>query len=180
MNLTAMDELFKKSATELESEIKQNEEKIAELDAERRKLLADSLGRPVDNLVNEVIGPAPTDDATAPPPAATAMATAPAPTASATNMADYFTPITIEISSSYQSTSASQHSTSVSTSVNARFGLFSGGGSASHSNSSADAESQMASSDVKISFECMRVDIDRSWLRPELFYDEDLRAAPGA
>ena len=79
MNLTAMDELFKKSATELESEIKQNEEKIAELDAERRKLLTDSLGRPVDNLVNEVIGPAPTDDATAPPPSTTATATAPGP-----------------------------------------------------------------------------------------------------
>ncbi|KAF9646093.1 hypothetical protein BDM02DRAFT_317940 [Thelephora ganbajun] len=33
----------------------------------------------------------------------------------------------------------------------------------------------MANSSVKVSFECMRVDITRGWLRGELFYDDGLK-----
>lgn len=32
----------------------------------------------------------------------------------------------------------------------------------------------MANSKVKVTFDCLRVDIDRPWLRPELFYDDGL------
>lgn len=39
--------------------------------------------------------------------------------------------------------------------------------------------SQMAKSSVKATFECMRVDITRPWLRADLFFDDDLRVAPG-
>ena len=53
------------------------------------------------------------------------------------------------------------------------------GASGGHSKSSADAQSQMANCSCKISFDCMRVDIGRSWLRSELFFDDDLQVAPG-
>ncbi|KAK1224579.1 hypothetical protein PQX77_012517 [Marasmius sp. AFHP31] len=37
----------------------------------------------------------------------------------------------------------------------------------------------MSKSSCKISFECMRVDITRPWMRPELFYDTDLTVPVG-
>jgi len=49
----------------------------------------------------------------------------------------------------------------------------------SHSDATVDAAKQMADSSIKVSFDCMRVDITRSWLRGELFYDDDLRVAAG-
>ena len=49
----------------------------------------------------------------------------------------------------------------------------------SHSDATADAAKQMANSSIKAAFDCMRVDITRSWLRGELFYDDDLRVAAG-
>jgi len=49
----------------------------------------------------------------------------------------------------------------------------------SHSDATSDVAKQMANSTIKASFECMRVDITRSWLRGELFYDDDLRVAAG-
>ncbi|KAG6834904.1 hypothetical protein H0H93_006541 [Arthromyces matolae] len=36
----------------------------------------------------------------------------------------------------------------------------------------------MAKNSCKITFECMRVDISRNWLRSELFYDADLTTGP--
>ncbi|KAJ6590302.1 hypothetical protein B0H10DRAFT_1961122 [Mycena sp. CBHHK59/15] len=59
-------------------------------------------------------------------------------------------------------------------------GLWSVNASVNHSQSEAHAEamSELPNAAVKISFECMRVDIGRAWLRPELFYDEDLVLGP--
>lgn len=93
---------------------------------------------------------------------------------------DYFIPITVEVSATSDVSSSEQHSLSVQASAGLSWGLFGASGSGSHESTSSKAEAKMANSDVKVSFECMRVDITRSWLRPELFYDEDLRAAPGA
>ena len=92
---------------------------------------------------------------------------------------DYWTSISASISKSSSSESSSSSSTSTSVDASASFGLWSVGGSASHAHSAADAMKEMANSNVKISFDCMRVDINRSWLRPELFYDHDLKPASG-
>lgn len=91
---------------------------------------------------------------------------------------DFFTPITVEISSSSSSESAASQSTAASFGASASWGFFSADVSVSHSNASSEASSAMAKNSCKISFECMRVDITRSWLRAELFYDPDLVPAP--
>ncbi|KAJ7869729.1 hypothetical protein B0H14DRAFT_3083930 [Mycena olivaceomarginata] len=96
---------------------------------------------------------------------------------------DYFTPITVEISSSSDTKSSKQEASSLSFGASASYGAgpWSVNASVNHSQSEAQAEamSELASASVKISFECMRVDITRPWLRPELFYDEDLVLGPG-
>jgi len=92
---------------------------------------------------------------------------------------DPWTKIYISSSESKSATSSTKSSTSASASAQASFGLWSVGGSVSHTSSRADVSSEMASSECDISFECMRVDIHRGWLRPELFYDHDLVPASG-
>ena len=93
--------------------------------------------------------------------------------------ADYWTSITVEVSSSYSAEQSSSSANSFSVGGGASWGLWSVGGGVSHSDATADAAKQMANSSIKASFECMRVDITRSWLRGELFYDDDLRVAAG-
>lgn len=91
---------------------------------------------------------------------------------------DYWTSIALEVSSSYSADQSKSSSSSFSVGASASWGLWSVGGSAAHSSTSSNAAKQMANSTIKVSFECMRVDIGRSWLRGELFYDDDLKAAP--
>lgn len=175
VGLAALDELFTRSANNLQSDIDANDEKIKQLEDERKEIMTKKLGSASDIVASEVGLPALPQDKAAP-------ATAPAGNTTATtgqSEEEYFTPITVEIASSYEATQASQSTTSYSASVSASAGLFSVSASMSHSKSAADAAAQMAKSSVKISLECMRVDISRSWLRPELFYDDDLTAAPG-
>ncbi|KAJ6449890.1 hypothetical protein C8R45DRAFT_1128617 [Mycena sanguinolenta] len=96
---------------------------------------------------------------------------------------DYFTPITIEISSTSDTKSSKREASSLSFDASASYGAgpWSVNASVNHSQSEASAEavSELANAAVKVSFECMRVDITRPWLRPELFYDEDLVLGPG-
>lgn len=91
--------------------------------------------------------------------------------------ADYWTSISLEVSSSYSAEQSSSSSNTFSVGGSASWGLWSVGGSAAHSDATADLAKQMANSSIKASFECMRVDITRSWLRAELFYDDDLSIA---
>ncbi|GLB33855.1 hypothetical protein LshimejAT787_0107390 [Lyophyllum shimeji] len=91
---------------------------------------------------------------------------------------DYFTAITVEISSSGSEEHSDSKATSTSFGASGGWGLFSASVDASHSESAANASAAMAKNACKISFECMRVDISRSWLRPELFYDADLTVGP--
>lgn len=93
--------------------------------------------------------------------------------------ADYWTSIAVEVSSSYAAEQSSSSSNSFSVGASLSWGLWSVGGSAAHSDATSDAAKQMANSSIKASFDCMRVDITRSWLRGELFYDDDLRVAAG-
>ena len=92
---------------------------------------------------------------------------------------DYFTPITVEVTSSSESKNSSSSASSMSFGASGSYGWFF---TASVNHESSEAHSQatqeLADAAVKISFECMRVDITRPWLRPELFYDDDLVCGP--
>jgi hypothetical protein len=97
---------------------------------------------------------------------------------------DFFTPISLEISSSSDTKEDKQSASSLSVeaAVSYNAGLWSASASFSHSQSEAHAEAmaELANASVKVSFECMRVDIGRPWLRGELFYDTDLVLGPSA
>ncbi|GLB44721.1 hypothetical protein LshimejAT787_1800580 [Lyophyllum shimeji] len=93
---------------------------------------------------------------------------------------DYFTAITVEVSSSSSAESSSYKASSASFGASLGWGFWNRGSvNASYSSSAADTMSQMAKNSCRVSFECMRVDIARSWLRSELFYDADLTVGPG-
>ena len=100
-------------------------------------------------------------------------------TPSTASQADYWTSISVEVSSSYTAEQSSSSSNSYSVGGSASWGLWSVGGGVSHTDATSDAARQMANSSIKATFECMRVDITRGWLRPELFYDDDLSVASG-
>lgn len=92
---------------------------------------------------------------------------------------DYFTAITVEVSASSDKQTSHASQSSYSGGVSARWGLSRVDASASYSEAHSKSMSELASSEVKISFECMRVDINRPWLSGELFYDDDLVPGPG-
>lgn len=91
---------------------------------------------------------------------------------------DYFTAITVEVSATSDKQSTHSTQSSYSTGVSAGWGFFRASASASYSQSHSESMSELANSEVKISFECMRVDISRPWLRAELFYDDELVPGP--
>jgi hypothetical protein len=189
----AQDELFEQLSNNTEKEIQANEAKIKEYDEARKDLLKQRMDAPLDAVAKDVgLPPAQPDPeaTTAPPPASTTGAKPKA------KSADYWTTISVEVAASYEHKEAQQKSQSTSAGTythsfvemefvhftlgaGASWGLFSAGGSMSYSKSSADASSQMAKSSVKATFECMRVDIGRSWLRADLFYDDDLTVTQG-
>ncbi|KAG8724408.1 hypothetical protein FRC09_019026 [Ceratobasidium sp. 395] len=98
---------------------------------------------------------------------------------------DFFTPITVEVSAS-SDTKKTQSSASELHAAAAASGLvWHASMSLDMSKAHDDAQSELVKSQIKISFECMRVDIRRPWMRPELFQDPDLipghgiRISPG-
>ncbi|KAG9094467.1 hypothetical protein FRC06_010779 [Ceratobasidium sp. 370] len=99
--------------------------------------------------------------------------------AEASPQADFFTPITVEVSASSQTKKSQSSATAFSAGGSATWGLGSVSASVSHSDAHSQASSEMANSEIKVSFECMRVEIKRSWLNSELFYDPDLMPGPG-
>ncbi|TBU31906.1 hypothetical protein BD311DRAFT_804364 [Dichomitus squalens] len=96
----------------------------------------------------------------------------------ATDPPDYFTPITAEVMASTESTNSSTSTYSMSFGASVSWGLFSSGADFESSQAYSQAMQELASAGVKISFECMRVDITRPWMRPELFYDDELICRP--
>jgi hypothetical protein len=102
---------------------------------------------------------------------------------SAAKGADFFTQISVDVSSAESSDSASSSATSFEGKAQASYGIWwfktSVEVATSHSSAHSDVERTMAKNACKISFECMRVDISRAWMRPELFYDADLTVPTG-
>jgi len=104
----------------------------------------------------------------------------PAPEEQPKDESDYFTAISVEIASSSSQTSSRSRATSASFGGSVGWGFWGGRvkSEGTFSTGSSEAEKSMLSNSCKISFECMRVDIARSWMRPELFYDADLTVGP--
>ncbi|KAG8692605.1 hypothetical protein FRC09_011082 [Ceratobasidium sp. 395] len=94
------------------------------------------------------------------------------------SLQDFFTPISVEVSSTSETNRSEVKSANVSFGASASYGWFGASVSGQHSESHSNAMKDLSNSSVKISFECMRVDIIRPWLRAELFYDEDLIPGP--
>ncbi|KAG8749634.1 hypothetical protein FRC12_013304 [Ceratobasidium sp. 428] len=87
---------------------------------------------------------------------------------------DYFTPITVEVSASSDTKKSDSSATTAHAEVAASGFFWHASASADLSEAHDEAQNELVNSSVKVSFECMRVDIRRSWMRPELFQDPDL------
>ena len=159
--------LFANNCTLLKKQVADNNTQIAAYQAQLQKLETPESAGDLQNTfaITAGIPPAPAD--------------APAPDPKAPKETDYWTSISVEVSSSYSAEQSDSSSNSFSVGGGASWGLWSAGGSVSHSDATANAAKQMANLSIKASFDCMRVDITRSWLRGELFYDDDLRVATG-
>ena len=184
----AQDANFVELANNAQSKIDANNKLIDEYDQARQALLGDRAGDAEEALSKDVgIPPKLPDPQARQSPAAGTDATGGTGT-SKDDPNNFWTSISVEISSSTEvadssASSASSSSTSTST-VKSGWWFWSRSSTttntSSSSSSAADASAQMSKCDVKVSFECMRVDISRGWLRTELFYDSELTCAKGA
>jgi hypothetical protein len=154
--------------------------------------LADKTTASKSGLVSTIISahaPAPQGDGPAQPKSASGNDLAPAgseladpifgipppgSTAVSPPAADPWTKITASFSASDQSSLYEQSSWGFSAGASVSFGLFSGGGSYSHDESSSDFRSDMAKCDVSVTFSALVVNIDRPWLYAELFNDFEI------
>jgi hypothetical protein len=92
---------------------------------------------------------------------------------------DEWTSIFVEVSSKSEKTHADQEASKTTAEVSVAYKPLLGANASfnasySKTETSANASAEMASCDIKISFDALRVDIQRNWLRNELFYDSDL------
>lgn len=94
------------------------------------------------------------------------------------SIGDFFTSINVSVSQSSSKTSTTSSTMAYGGGVSASYGMLGVSAGLEHSDAHTSAMSELASCDVDISFEVMRVDISRSWLRSELFYDSHLRPGP--
>ncbi|KAG6908106.1 hypothetical protein DXG01_006144 [Tephrocybe rancida] len=91
---------------------------------------------------------------------------------------DYFTAITVEVESASSTETSRSRASNWSFGASVGWGWWSTSIGGSRQSASSEMESHMSKNSCKISFECMRVDIQRNWLRSELFYDADLTTGP--
>jgi hypothetical protein len=153
-------ELFAQDCAQISAQIKRNEGEIADLEKMRSDLFGDSkTARAVTDFQEDCADKA-------------GIPRAPAPVGGGP---DYWTSVCVSVASSYSSDSNTTDAMAFTVDASVNYGLLSAAVSVSHSESHANAVKQMANASVKISFDCMRVDITRPWLRGELFYDHDLR-----
>jgi len=168
----AQAELFKDDCRLLCQQIKANAAQIREYEAQREQLQKGSGSEPL--AIAAALQNVYADKAGIPH-----VAPVPLPGAETGGKddSDFWTSVSLEVSSSSREESETQ-STSWSLGGSPSWGHCQGPGAIPFRlDSQSNASKQMANSSVKISFECMRVDITRPWLRGELFYDHDLRVA---
>ncbi|KAG8726103.1 hypothetical protein FRC12_023706 [Ceratobasidium sp. 428] len=160
------------------AQIKSNGSIIESYTKKREELLkGDDAGKLlVQELATEMKLPQPLPDPEAQP-AATTSGSEVAPKIQK-SLQDFFTPISVEVLSTSETNRSEVKSANVSFGASASYGWFGASVSGQHSESHSNAMKDLSNSSVKISFECMRVDIIRPWLRAELFYDEDLIPGP--
>lgn len=91
---------------------------------------------------------------------------------------DFWTSISLELSSETEASHAEENSTAYSVGAASRMGLFAVGGLVSGSEETQNAAKQLAGCKTLVYFDCLRVDIERGWLWPELFRDHDLIVRP--
>jgi hypothetical protein len=168
-----LDEVQDKSFTDLaknaDAQIAANDTTIKEYTEARMKLLGDRTGDPANNVASELGIPPP-----APDPASTRAARTAPDGRPLINPDDFWTSISVSIAESYDAAQSSSSANSCSVGGGVSWGLWSVGGSVNHSDSTSKVAKQMAHSSVSVTFDCLRVDIARSWLRSELFYDSDI------
>ncbi|KAG6849297.1 hypothetical protein H0H93_009652 [Arthromyces matolae] len=147
--------------------VARNNDTIKEYEAEIAKLGVKGGGDPHDAYVDELATSANIPESQKDPAAA------------ANPDEDYFTSIQLRIASKSSKETKSASSSKASFGASIGWGWWKVEANAQSSESSAAMSKAMSDNEVTIKFECMRVDIQRSWLRGELFYDSDLDAAQG-
>lgn len=165
----AQKEFFDKEGANLQTQIETNNKEIERLTNKRAALETKegkSTGTAVQDSLAGTAGIQP--DAPAPP----------SPDEKDKDEGSW-TSISIQVSSSYSQESNESSSTSGRAEASGWGGIFSFSASGTHQESHSSASKEMANASMRISFECMRVDITRPWLRAELFWDHDLRVADG-
>lgn len=91
---------------------------------------------------------------------------------------NYWTSIALEISSIYAKAESQVTNENFSRGMSDSYGWNYSNQDVSYEHQSQKAFAQLASSHINVSFDCLRVDIQRPWLRSEIFYDRDLDVAP--
>jgi len=169
---TLIDDITKKDGGSIQAQINTNLQKIAELTKGMQEEMVKSGKSAEGGVIDQISADAGIPRALPDP---QQLQVDP----NAGKLTDPFTPISVEISASSDSKTTSTTASSFSFGVSASYGLLSVDASGEHSEAHSKATADLANSSVKVSFEVMRVDIQRNWLRPELFYDEDLVPGPG-
>ena len=163
------DTSFSNLAQTANAQITANRTTISSYIEARQKLLGNRTGDPANTVASELGIPLPQSDPESTGPARTTPDGRPL-----INPDDFWTSISVSVAETYDAEQSSSSSNSYSVGGGGGWGLWSVGGSVNHSDSTSQAAKQMAHSSVSVTFDCLRVDIARSWLRSELFYDSDI------
>ena len=159
--------VFGKGVDSLGPQIEMNKKEIKRLEAQRAELENTKPLADVTNGVQDVVAEK------------AGIKRAPAPPTTSAGGLDPWTSMSVKVSSSESHGSNQADSTSAGAQVSAiipfEFGWVNIGAKTSHEETHSAASKEMANASIEISFECMRVDITRPWLRSELFYDHELR-----
>jgi hypothetical protein len=157
---TVQDTSFTDLAKNASTQITANRDTIHTYMTTRATLLGDRAGDPANNVASELGIPPPQPD---PQSSGTARTTPDG--RPYINSDDFWTSISVSVAESYDAEQSSSSSNSYSVGGGASWGLWSVGGSVNHSDSTSQVAKQMAHSSVSVTFDCLRVDIARSWLR---------------
>lgn len=160
----ARKKLFTMDQREIRTKINMNELEIGRLHEMRHGLFEYDLGRVMAEVQDELVDKAGIPRVLTPDSIAAD---------------DCWTSIRFEVASRYSCDPNTTGALGFTVDTSANHGLLCAAVNTSHNESYINAMRQMVNASVQISFDCMRVDIARPWLRKELFYDSDLRVPEG-